>query len=75
VVLWVVTPCDPVNNDKRYPAIPPLPHVAFMAIARHLYFLLYPGSEESWGSSVSIVSEYRLDDRGSIRGSDKGVFL
>jgi hypothetical protein len=25
----------------------------------------------SWGSSVSIVSEYRLDDRGLIRDRDK----
>jgi hypothetical protein len=29
----------------------------------------------SWGSSVSIVSEYRLDDRVSISGRGKGLFL
>jgi hypothetical protein len=29
----------------------------------------------SWYSSVGIVSDYRLDDRGSIPGSDKGLFL
>jgi hypothetical protein len=28
----------------------------------------------SWSSSVSIVSDYRLDDRGSILGRDKGFF-
>jgi hypothetical protein len=27
----------------------------------------------SWGSSVSIVSDCRLDDRGSISGRDKGI--
>jgi hypothetical protein len=27
----------------------------------------------SWGSSVSIVSDYTLDDRGSIIGRDKGL--
>jgi hypothetical protein len=29
----------------------------------------------SWGSSVSIVLEYRLDDRGLIRDRDKLFFL
>jgi hypothetical protein len=29
----------------------------------------------SWGISVSIVSGYRLDDRGSIAGRGKGYFL
>jgi hypothetical protein len=28
-----------------------------------------------WVRSVSIVSEYRLDDRGSIPGRGKGLFL
>jgi hypothetical protein len=28
-----------------------------------------------WGSSVSIVSDYRLDDRGSISSRGKGLFL
>jgi hypothetical protein len=28
----------------------------------------------SWGSSVSIVSDYRLDDRGSMPGRGKGFF-
>jgi hypothetical protein len=28
-----------------------------------------------WGSSVSILSDYRLDDRGSIRGRGNGLFL
>jgi hypothetical protein len=27
----------------------------------------------SWGSSVSIVSDYSLDDRGSISGKGKGL--
>jgi hypothetical protein len=31
--------------------------------------------KRSWGSSVSIVSDYRLDDRGSIPGRGKGFFL
>jgi hypothetical protein len=29
----------------------------------------------SWGSSVSIVSDYRLVDRGSVPGTGKGFFL
>jgi hypothetical protein len=29
----------------------------------------------SWGSSVSIVSDYRLDNQGLIPGRDKGLFL
>jgi hypothetical protein len=29
----------------------------------------------SWGSSVSVVPDYRLDDRGSITGSNKEFFL
>jgi hypothetical protein len=31
--------------------------------------------KRSWGSSVSLVSDYRLDDRGSVRGGGKGFFL
>jgi hypothetical protein len=41
--------------------------------------LLYNNTNDitrmSWGGSVSIVSDYRLDDRGSIVGRGKGVFL
>jgi hypothetical protein len=29
----------------------------------------------SWGGSVSIVSEYRLDDRSSIPAMARGFFL
>jgi hypothetical protein len=29
----------------------------------------------NFGSSVGIVSDYRLDDRGSILGRSKGFFL
>jgi hypothetical protein len=30
---------------------------------------------ESWGSSVSIVSDYGLEDQGSIPGRGKGLFF
>jgi hypothetical protein len=33
------------------------------------------GLYRSWGSSVSIVSDYRLDDWGSIPRRGKGFFL
>jgi hypothetical protein len=31
--------------------------------------------DPSWGSSVSVVSDYRLDERASIPGRGNGVFL
>jgi hypothetical protein len=31
-------------------------------------------TSRSWGRSVSIVSDYRLDDRASITGRDEGFF-
>jgi hypothetical protein len=37
--------------------------------------LYYRGAPRSWGSSVSIVSECRLDDWGSIPDRGKGFFL
>jgi hypothetical protein len=37
--------------------------------------MFYPVIHGSWGSSVSIVSDYRLDDQGSIPGKGKGFFL
>jgi hypothetical protein len=33
------------------------------------------GVMSSWSSSVNIVSDHRLDDRGSIPGRGKGFFL
>jgi hypothetical protein len=43
-------------------------HVGYFIFA--LYFLI-----RSWGSSVSIVSDYGLDDRGSIPDRGRGFFL
>jgi hypothetical protein len=40
----------------------------------HIAFFLYH-HVVSRGSSVSIVSEYRLDDRSSIPGRGKGLFF
>jgi hypothetical protein len=37
-------------------------------------FQTTPKRNGSWGSSFIIVSDYRLDDRGSIRGRHKGFF-
>jgi hypothetical protein len=31
--------------------------------------------KKRWGSSVSIVSDYKLEERSSIPGRDKGFFL
>jgi hypothetical protein len=38
------------------------------------YVLFYYGITKSFGSSVSIVSDYRLEDRDSILARDKGFF-
>jgi hypothetical protein len=38
-----------------------------------VYLRIHSIPKTSWGSSVSIMSDYRLDDQGSIPG--KGVFL
>jgi hypothetical protein len=35
----------------------------------------YNDGIRSWGSSASIVSDNRLDDRGSIPGRGKGFFF
>jgi hypothetical protein len=37
--------------------------------------LLVSGCNRSWGSSVNIVSDYKLDDRCSIPSRGKGFFL
>jgi hypothetical protein len=39
------------------------------------YFHLSPSTQLSWDSSVSTVSDYRLDNWGSITGRGKGFFL
>jgi hypothetical protein len=43
----------------------------FISFRSILIFVL---KEWSWGSSVSTVSDYRLDDRVSIPRRDKGFF-
>jgi hypothetical protein len=39
------------------------------------YYTNKCSEEQSWGISVSIVSDYRLVDRGSITGRGKGFFF
>jgi hypothetical protein len=38
-------------------------------------FVTTSKTEEGWGSSLSIVSDYTLDNRDSIPGRDEGFFL
>jgi hypothetical protein len=58
------------------------PHFNIISYIQHsLYFILpvinkkYHFSHRIRGSSVSIVSDYGLDDRGSITGGGRGFFL
>jgi hypothetical protein len=72
---------EPGRRSSSVEASPRLYRLSFMSWRRmggeevnstHLTFV--QDRCRSWGSSVSIVSDYRLDDRVSILGKGKGFF-
>jgi hypothetical protein len=60
----------PLNKILCY-----FPSWSFSDLSSHLFYHLMLYFDRRWGRSVSIVSDNRLNDRGSIPGRDKGFFL
>jgi hypothetical protein len=60
--------------DRKFPILVSI-LIYFNSLASHLDYNYHADKNESWHNSVSVVSDYRLDDRGSIPGRGKIFFL